>query len=80
MILATTSQRLDVRAVGHARIGHDRGRVRIDQHDLVSLFAQRLAGLRARVVKLASLTDDDRARTNQQDFVDVVASRHGCNL
>ena len=41
-------QRLDVGAVGHARIGHDRGRIGVDQHDLVALLAQGLAGLGAR--------------------------------
>ena len=70
-------ERLDVRAVGRRRIGHDRGRVRVDQHDLVALFAQRLARLRAGVVELAGLADDDRAGADDQNLLDVVASRHG---
>ena len=54
-------QRLDVGPVGHVRIGHDRRGIRIHQDDFVALLAQRLAGLRAGVVKLAGLADDDRA-------------------
>ena len=70
-------ERLDVRAVGHVGVGHDRGRIRVDQHDLVTLFAQGLAGLRARIIELAGLADDDRPGADEQDLVDVVASRHG---
>ena len=69
-------ERLDVGAVGHLRIGHDRGRVRVDQHDLVAFFAQGLAGLRAGIIELAGLADDDRAGADEQNLVDVVASRH----
>ena len=36
------SERLDVGAVGRFRIGHDRGRIGVHQHDLVALFAQAL--------------------------------------
>ena len=69
-------QRLDVRAVGHLRVGHDRGRIGVDQHDLVPLLAQGLARLGARVVELAGLPDDDRPGTDQQDLLDVVATWH----
>ena len=77
--LATISQveRLDVGAVGHVRVGHDRGRIRIDQHDLVAFFAQGLAGLRARIIELAGLANDDRAGADEQNLVNVVAARHG---
>ena len=70
------SQRLDVGPVRRLRIGHDRGRIRVDQHDLVALFAERLAGLRARIVEFTGLPDDDRARANQQNLVNVVAPWH----
>ncbi len=69
-------ERLDIGAVGHVRIGHDRGRVGIDEHDLVTFFAQGLAGLRARVIELAGLADDDRTGADQQNLVEVVATRH----
>src|SRR5438128_2501151 len=61
-------QRLHVRAVGRLRVGHDGGRVRVDEHDLEPLFAQRLARLRPRIVELARLPDHDRPRPDQQDL------------
>ena len=70
-------ERLDVGAVGHLRVGHDRGRVGIDQHDLVALFAQGLAGLGAGIIELAGLADDDRPGADQQNLLDIVAAWHG---
>ena len=69
-------ERLDVGAVGQVRVGHDGGRVGIDQHHLVAVGPQRLAGLRAGVVELAGLADDDRAGADDQDAVEVVSSGH----
>ena len=68
--------RLDVGDVGHLRVGHDRRRVRVHQDHPVALLAQRLARLRARVVELARLADDDRAGADDQDALDVGALRH----
>ena len=51
--------------------------LRIDQHDLVALFAQGFAGLGAGIIEFAGLADDDRAGTDEQDFVNIVATRHG---
>ncbi len=69
-------QRLDVGLLGQSGVGHDRRGIRIHQHDLISLVAERLAGLRARVVELASLPDHDRPRADDQDLVDVRSLRH----
>ena len=69
-------QGLDVGGVGELRVGHDRRRVGVDEHDLIALFAQHLAGLDARVVELGGLPDHDRAGAEDQDLVDVVAPRH----
>ena len=69
--------RLDVGAVGRLRIGHDRGRVGVDQHDRVAFLAEGLASLRAGVIELAGLADDDRPGADEQDFVEVGAFRHG---
>lgn len=69
---------LDVGDVGRGRVGHDRGRVAVDQDDLVALFAQRLAGLHAGVVKLAGLADDDGTGANDQNAFEVGALRHFC--
>ena len=69
-------QRLDVGGVGHLRVGHDRGRVAVDQHDLEPFGAQRLARLRARVVELGRLADHDRAGADDEDALDVSALWH----
>ena len=70
-------QRLDVGAVGNFRVGHDRGRIGIHQHDFVALAAQRFARLRARIVEFAGLPDHDGAGADDHDFLDVGALRHG---
>ena len=69
-------ERLDVGAVGHFRVGHDRGRIGIHQHHFVALRAQRLARLRAGIVEFAGLADDDRAGADDQNFLDVGAFGH----
>ena len=72
--------RLDVGAVGHLGVGHDRGRVGVDQHDLVALLAEGLARLGPRVVELAGLADHDRAGADDQDLVDVSTLGHGGSI
>ena len=66
-------QRLDVGPVGEVRVGHDRRRVGVDEDDAVALLAEHAARLRSRVVELARLTDDDRARADDEDRREVVA-------
>ena len=68
--------RLDVDRVGHFRVGHDGRRIRVDEDDAVALLAQRPAGLGPRIVELAGLADDDRARADDQDALDVGALAH----
>jgi hypothetical protein len=63
--------RLDVGRVRHLRVGHDRRRVRIHQHDAIALGLQRLACLRAGIVELARLPDHDRAGADDQDRLEV---------
>ena len=46
------------------------------QHHLVALLAQGLARLRARVVELARLADDDGAGAYDQNFRNVRSFRH----
>ena len=60
-------QRLDVGAVGDLRVGHDRRRVAVDEHDLETFGAERLARLRAGVVELARLADHDRAGADDEN-------------
>ncbi len=69
-------QRLDIRRVGELRVGHDRRRVGVHEHDLVALLLEDLAGLHAGVVELGRLADDDRPRAEDQDALDVVSARH----
>ena len=61
--------RLDVGHIGGSRVGHDGGRIAVDQDDLVTFLAQSFAGLHARVIELAGLADDDGAGTDDQDAV-----------
>ena len=68
--------RLDVGAVGGLGVGHDRGRVGVDEHDLVALAAKRAAGLGAGVVELAGLADHDGAGADDEDLLDVGALGH----
>ena len=68
--------RLDVSAIGEFRIGHDGRRVRIDEHDLIAFFAQRLARLHAGIIKFAALPDHDWTGTDKQNFLDLIVSRH----
>ena len=69
-------ERLDVRAIGPTRVGHDRRRIRVDQDGLVALLAQHAQGLHARVVELAGLPDHDRAGADDRDLLEVVSARH----
>ena len=69
--------RLDVGDVGRLRVGHDRGRVRVDQDHPIAFLAQRLAGLRAGIVELAGLADDDRPGAHDQDRAEVGTFGHG---
>ena len=68
--------RLDIGRVRQFRIGHDRRRVGVDQDDAITLRLQRLHRLRARIIELAGLADDDRAGANDQDGFDVGAFGH----
>ena len=67
---------LDVGHVRRVRVGHDGGGVAVDQNDFVALFAQRLARLHARIVKLASLADDDGTSADDQNAFNVAAFWH----
>ncbi len=70
--------RLDVGGVGELGIGHDRGGVGVDQDHPVPLLLQRLDRLRARIIELARLPDDDRPGADDEDRGDVSAFGHYC--
>ena len=67
---------LDIGAGGKTRVGHDGRRVGVDQDDLKAILLEHLAGLGAGVVKLAGLADNDGARANDEDALDVSTFRH----
>ena len=69
--------RLDIGRVGQFRVGHDRGRVRVHQHDAIALCFQGLAGLGSRIVELAGLADHDRPSPDDQDGLYICALGHG---
>ena len=68
--------RLNISAIRKFRIGHDGSRIRVHQHDFVTLFPQSLARLGAGVIKFAPLTDHYRPRSNQQDFLQALVLWH----
>ena len=70
------SDGLDIGAVGQARVGHDGRRVGVDQDDLKAILLEHLAGLGAGVVKLTGLANDNGARANDEDTLDVSTFRH----
>ena len=59
-------QRLEVDDVGDLGVGHDRGRVRVDQDGADALCAQRATSLGPRVIELGGLSDDDRPAAEDQ--------------
>ncbi len=69
--------RLDIGRVRQLGVGHDRRWVRVDEDNAVALFAQRLAGLSARVIELAGLADNNGPRSDDHDRLDVGSLRHG---
>ena len=60
-------QWLEIDRVGDLRVGHDRGRVRVDEDRPDTLRPEGAAGLRAGVVEFGRLADDDRPRSEDQD-------------
>ena len=70
-------ERLEIRAVGEAGVGHDRRRVRVDDDRPEPVLAQHLQRLAARVVELAGLADDDRPGADQADRLEVTPPWQG---
>ena len=69
-------ERLEVRTVREARIGHDRRRVGVDDDRAKAVVAKHFQRLAARVVELARLPDHDRTRADQADRLEVTPPRH----
>ena len=69
-------ERLHIHLVGYRGVGHDGRGVGVREHDLIALLAQGQAGLRAGVVELGGLADDDGAGADDHYFLDVRPLRH----
>ena len=69
-------QRLHIHLVGDGGVRHNRGRIGVAEDDLVALLLQRQTRLRARVVELRSLSDDDWSGPGDKDLFDVRSLRH----
>ena len=71
-----SGDRLDIGGIGHFRVGHDGGRVGVDQNDPDALFAKHATGLGARIIEFRGLADHNRARADDHHGLDVCALRH----
>ena len=50
-------------------VGHDGGRIEIDEDDAEAFLLEGFAGLGAGIIKFAGLADDDRAGADNEDAV-----------
>ena len=57
-------------------ISHDGRRVGVDKNHTVALLFQGQAGLRTRIIKLSSLTNNNRTRPNHHNFFNIRTFRH----
>ncbi len=72
--------RFDIDPVRGFRIGHDGGRIGVDEDHLESLFLQGFAGLGAGIVEFAGLADNNGTGPDDQDFFDIITLWHGSSL
>ena len=74
---AVDVERLEVRAIGEAGVGHDRGGIRVDDDGAVALGAEHLERLAAGIVELAGLPDHDGPGADETDRLEVRPPWHG---
>lgn len=60
--------RFDIYTVSNIYVGHDCGWIAVDKNNFHAFFSKRAAGLCTSVVKLCSLSDDNRTRANDENF------------
>ena len=68
--------RLDIGGIRQFRIGHDGGRIGIDEDDAVALVLQGLHRLGAGIIEFAGLADHDGTGADDQDGGDVGSFGH----
>ena len=72
---------LNVDALGGLRVGHDGGRIGVDEDHFVAFFAEGFAGLGAGVIELTSLSNDDGTGTDNENLFNRSVFGHaGCWL
>ncbi len=71
------SDRFDISRICQIRIGHDRCRIGVDEDYAIAFLFERLTSLRARIIELACLADNNGARADNQDRFDICTFRHG---
>ena len=69
-------ERLHIYLVRHHLVRHDGGGVGVGEHHFVALFLQGYARLRARIVELRRLPDDDGAGAYDQYLLYIRSLRH----
>ena len=69
-------QRLEVHVVRHDRVGHDGRRVGIDEGGFDAFFAKGPQGLGSGIIKLASLSNDNRSTANEENRFDAFVFGH----
>ena len=67
---------LEINMIGIDLIGHDGGRVGVDEHHLNAFLAQRAGGLGAGIIEFTRLTDDNGAAADNQHGADASVSGH----
>ena len=69
-------QRLEVHVIRHHRVGHDGRRVGIDEGGFDAFFAKGTEGLGSGIIKLASLSNDNRSAANEENRFDAFVFGH----
>ena len=69
-------ERLEINFIGERLVRHDGRGVGVAEHDVDACVFEDAAGLRARIVELRRLADDDRAGADHEYFFDVASFRH----
>ena len=69
-------QRLNIYMIGNVLIRHDGGGVGVDQHHLNALFPEAPTCLSTGIVKLSSLSDDNRAGAQNHYLLNAFILRH----